>query len=303
MPAVNSENTQENVTNGLESHQMMELVDKRDRAAMFRARLAQAMAEAGVSQARLARAAALDRSTISALLSPGTRLPNAQATADCAQCLGVSTDWLLGLTDLATPPDRLSAEAVRLFPAQRALFDDTIFGWHRAAAGAKIRHVPATLPDILKTREVVEWEYGAALGPEAATVIAAFEEQRSWLATAHSDFEIALPRHELVSFAAGTGYWSGLPRSLRRAQIDELIRLTEALYPALRLYLFDAHRVFSAPVTVFGAVRAAVYLGQQYLVFSDPDKVAEVSRHFDWLVREAGHSARDTPGHLRGLAV
>lgn len=282
---------------------MPALIDKRDRAALFRSRLAQAMAGAGITQAQLARSAGLDRSTISALLSPGTRLPNAQAAADCAQSLGVSTDWLMGLTDLPTPPDRLSGEAVRLYPAQRALFDDTIFGWHRAAAGAKIRHVPATLPDILKTREVVAWEYGPALGQDAESVIAAFEEQRAWLADAHSDFEIALPRHELVSLASGTGYWSGLPRAQRQGQIDTMIALTERLYPALRVYLFDAHRVFSAPVTVFGASRAAVYLGQQYLVFSDPAKVGEVSRHFDWLVREAGHSARDTPGLLRGLAV
>ena len=190
-----------------------------------------------------------------------------------------------------------------LVPAPRALFDETIFGWHRAAAGAKIRHVPATLPDILKTREVVEWEYGSALGEQAPAAIATFEAQRAWLATAHSDFEIALPRHEIVSFASGTGYWSGLPTAVRRAQIDEFARLTETLYPALRLYLFDAHRVFSAPVTVFGSERAVVYLGRQYLVFSDPAKVAEVSRHVDWLVREAGHSARDTANLLRGLAV
>lgn len=282
---------------------MLEMIDKRDRATLFRDRLAQAMTQAGANQASLARAAGLDRSTISALLSPGTRLPNAQAAADCAVFLGVSTDWLLGLTDRPTPPDRLAAEAVTLVHAPRALFDDTIYMWHRAAAGSKIRHVPAILPDILKTREVVEWEYGATLGDNAAAAIATFEAQRAWLAAAHSDFEIALPRHELISFAAGSGYWSGLPPALRRAQIDEFVRLTEKLYPALRLYLFDAHRVFSAPVTVFGSDRAVVYLGRQYLVFSDPAKVAEVSRHFDWLVRETSHSARDTAGLLRGLTI
>lgn len=282
---------------------MMDMIDKRDRAALFRERLAQAMTRAGASQASLARDAGLDRSTISALLARGTRLPNAQAAADCAVCLGVSTDWLLGLTDRPTPPDRLAEEAVELVSAPRALFDATIFGWHRAAAGAKIRHVPATLPDILKTPEVVEWEYGATLGHDASTAIATFDAQRAWLAAARSDFEIALPLHELISFAAGTGYWAGLPLALRKAQLDELVRVTEALYPALRLYLFDAHKVFSAPVTVFGAHRAVVYLGRQYLVFSDPAKVAEVSRHFDWLVREAQSSARDTSGHLRALAL
>ncbi len=282
---------------------MPDMIDKRDRASLFRQRLSAAMTQAGATQASLAREAGLDRSTISALLAPGTRLPNAQAAADCARALRVSTDWLLGLTDRPSPPDQLADEAVTLVPAPRALFDDTIFGWHRAAAGAKIRHVPATLPDLLKTREVAEWEYRAALGEDAPRALEAFEAQKDWLASAHSDFEIAIPLHELANFAAGTGYWADLPKALRRAQIDEFIHLTETLYPALRLYVFDAHRVFSAPVTVFGSDRAVVYLGRQYLVFSDPAKVAEVSRHFDWLVREARFSARETASHLRGLEV
>ncbi len=299
----NSEDTQTIITKVAENHQMPDMIDKRDRATVFRDRMAQAMLQAGATQASLARSAGLDRSTISALLAPGTRLPNAQAAADCAMSLGVSTDWLLGLTNRPTPPDRIADEAVTLVHAPRALFDDTVFGWHRAAAGTKIRHVPATLPDILKTKAVVEWEYGATLGRDAPQAIATFEAQRAWVAAAHSDFEIAMPRHELDSFATGTGYWAGLPAALRRAQIDELSRLTETLYPALRLYLFDARRVFSAPVTVFGSNRAVVYLGRQYFVFSDPAKVAEVSRHFDWLLRETSHSARGTAAFLRELAI
>ncbi len=279
---------------------MPDIIDKRDRAALFRQRLAEAMA--GRSQAELARATGLDRSTISALLAPGVRLPNAQAAADCAAVLGVSCDWLLGLTDRRDPPDRLAEEAVRLVPAARALFDDTILTWHREAQGTKIRHVPATLPDLLKTQEILAFEYAAAL-VDPTPALAAFETQRNALDAALPDFEIALPRHEIVSFASGTGYWSGLAPALRRAQIEALAERLETRYPALRLYLFDAHRVFSAPVTVFGTHRAVVYLGQQYLVFSDPAKVAEVARHFDHLVREAGHSARDTPALIRGLAV
>lgn len=279
---------------------MPDLIDKRDRAQLFRSRLALAME--GRSQADLARATGLDRSTISALLAPGVRLPNAQAAADCAAVLGVSCDWLLGLTELRDPPDLLAGQAAQLVPAARALFDDTILGWHRAARGAKIRHVPATLPDLLKTPEVLAFEYAAIL-PDPGPALAAFQTQRQALEDSLPDFEIALPRHELVSFASGTGYWSGLSPALRRAQIEDLAQSLETRYPALRLYLFDAHRVFSAPVTVFGASRALVYLGQQYLVFSDPPKVAEVARHFDHLVREAGHSARATPDLIRGLAV
>ena len=57
---------------------MPEIMDKRDRAALFRLRLAEAMARRGMTQAALARACGVDRSTLSALLSPSVRMPNAQ---------------------------------------------------------------------------------------------------------------------------------------------------------------------------------------------------------------------------------
>ncbi len=280
---------------------MPEMIDKRDRADLFRRRLAEALLRSGLSQSALSRATGVDRSTVSALLAPGTRLPNAQLAADCAQALAVSTDWLLGLTDRPDPVDLLLAQAIALVPATRALFDETIFGWHRAAAGYKIRHVPATMPDMLKTRAVVQWEYRATLGDHAAQTIASFEAQLDWLRGARSDYEIAVPLHEIASFASAGGYWSGIPAAIRRQQLDHLIRLCDELYPALRLYFYDARRVFSAPVTVFGPPLAVIYLGRQYLVFRDAEKVMAISQHFDWLVREAPIGARDAAGHLRDL--
>lgn len=280
---------------------MPDMIDKRDRAALFRDRLSLAMADSGQSQSALARVLGVDRSTLSALLAPGTRLPNAQLAADCAAALGVSCDWLLGLEMRREPASARLAAAVSLTEAPRALFDETIFGWHRDAAGYKIRHVPATLPDMLKTRAVVEWEYRDPLGVSADAAIAAFEQQLTHLRGARSDYEIALPYHELAAFSSGSGYWEGLPFAARLAQIDHLIRLCEELYPGLRVYLFDAHRVWSAPVTVFGPHLAVVYLGRHYVAFRDAEQVAKILGHFDWLVRESPTGARDVPGELRRL--
>lgn len=276
-------------------------MDKRDRSALFRARLAEAMADKGMSRAALARAAGVDRSTLSQLLAPGTRLPNAQLAADCAQALGISADWLLGLTGRPEPIADLLATSLTVAEAPRALIDETIFGWHREAAGYKIRHVPATLPDMLKTRAMVEWEYRPQLGRTAEQALGAFEDRLQWMRSARSDYEIALPLHELAAFAAGTGYYEGLPRAVRIDQIDRLTQLTDQLYPSLRLYLFDAKRVFSAPVTIFGPLLAVVYLGRHYLAFRDSARVESISQHFDWLVKEAAFSARDVPGHLARL--
>lgn len=282
---------------------MEERIDKRDRAGLFRLRLAEAMARRGLSQAALARATGVDRSTVSALLQPGTRLPNAQLAADCAAALAVSSDWLLGLSNRPEPAGDLMAALTTLTAAPRALIDDALFGFHQAAAGFKIRHVPATLPDMLKTRAVVEWEYAGPLGRSPDQALRAFEERLAWMRSAGSDYEIALPRHEVAAFAAGSGYYDGLPRDIRAEQIDRLATLAEQLYPRLRLCLYDGRQMFSAPVTIFGPQAALIYLGQHYMVYRDPARVEALTGHFDALVRGAEIGARDIAAHLRALPL
>jgi transcriptional regulator with XRE-family HTH domain len=276
-------------------------MDKRVRADLFKARLAEAMAERSLTQSALARAVKVDRSTVSQLLAPGKRLPNAQLAADCAATLGISADWLLGLSERPEPLADLLATSLTITEAPRALIDEAIFDWHREAAGYKIRHVPATLPDMLKTNAMVEWEYRPQLGRTAEQALGAFEDRLAWMRGARSDYEIAMPIHEVAAFSAAAGYYEGLPADIRLEQMDRLINLCDQLYPSLRIYLFDARRVFSAPVTVFGPLLAVVYLGRHYIAFRDSARVAKVAQHFDWLVREASLSARDVGDHLRSL--
>ena len=190
----------------------------------------------------------------------------------------------------------LLATSLTITEAPRALIDETIFAWHREAAGYKIRHVPATLPDMLKTRALVEWEYAPQLGRTAEQAIGAFEDRLAWMRGARSDYEIALPLHEMTAFASATGYYRRACRAeIRAAQIDRIADLCDQLYPSLRLCLFDARRVFSAPVTVFGPLLAVIYLGRSYIAFRDGARVQSMTEHFDWLVREADVGARDMP--------
>ncbi|OYX42269.1 MAG: transcriptional regulator [Rhodobacterales bacterium 32-67-9] len=278
-------------------------IDKRDRAGLFRDRLSQAMAEKSVTQSGLAREVGVDRSTVSQLLTgQGARLPNAQVVAECAAALGVSADWLLGLTER---PERLAdllATSLTMTEAPRALIDETIFGWHQEAAGYKIRHVPATLPDMLKTRDMLRWEYEPQLGRTAEQAIGASEDRLGLMARSGSDYEIALPRHEIEAFVRGEGYYRDLPAEVRAEQIARLRALYRQLYPALRIYVFDARRVFSSPVTIFGPLLAVLYLGRHYIAFRDSARVTGFSSHFDWLVREAELGARDFPTFLDDLA-
>ncbi len=282
---------------------MLDKKDKRARAGLFRDRLERGLREAGLSQSALARAIGVDRSTVSQLLAGGSaRLPNAQVVAECATALGVSADWLLGLTER---PDRLAAlmaQSMTVTQAPRTLVDTQILDWHREARGYKIRHVPATLPDMLKTRGMLEWEYAEPITRSAAQAIGAAEDRLGWIRSASSDYEIALPRHEIESLARGEGYYTDMPAAERRAQLAHMAAICAQLYPSLRLYLFDARRVYSAPVTVFGPLLAVLYLGRHYLAFRETSRVASFTEHFDWLVREADTGARDVPALLSRLS-
>ncbi len=277
----------------------MTKTDKRDRANLFRARLARAMEDRSASQSALARSVGVDRSTISQLLSgDGARLPNAQVVAECAAALGVSADWLLGLSDRPEQATDLLAASMEMSEAPRALIDETIFAWHREAAGYKIRHVPARLPDMLKTSAMLRWEYTPHLGKTTDQAIGASSDRLDLLRHAPSDYEIALPLFEFDSFIRGEGYYQGLPDPVRRAQIDRFLELHDQLYPTLRIFLFDARRLLSAPVTVFGPLMAVLYIGQHYLAFRDTERVRAFTRHFDLLVREAHVSAREIPDYI-----
>ena len=98
----------------------MDFRDKRERAEVFRTRLAEAMTDRGLTQSALARRVGIDRSTVSQLLDPSSaRLPNAQVAAECALALSVSADWLLGLTDRPELPEARLAEVLSLTDAAR----------------------------------------------------------------------------------------------------------------------------------------------------------------------------------------
>jgi transcriptional regulator with XRE-family HTH domain len=278
--------------------------DKRNRATLFRTRLTEALRRQGTSQSALARAIGVDRSTISQLLSgSGARLPNAQVVAECAAALGVSADWLLGLSDRPESAAALMDLHFSLSAAPRALVDEQIFAWHQEAEGYKIRHVAAALPDMLKTREMLEWEYRPHLGRTAAQAVGASQDRLAFLRSSRSDFEIALPFYELDTFAAGAGYYADFPLAIRQAQIAHFQALYDQLYPRLRIHIFDARKVYSAPITLFGPLLAVIYVGTHYVAFRDTERVQAFTRHFDGLVRAADVPDREVPGYFAKLSA
>ncbi len=277
-------------------------MDKRDRAEIFRQRLAEAMTRQNISRSAMARLCGVDRSTIAQLLGEAdARLPNANLAAECATALSVSADWLLGLSERRETAADLLESNFRVTEASRTFADTKIDEWHREAAGYKIRHVPATLPDILKTDAVIEFEYAAFRSKTPDQAMSSMQDQANWLRRPGSDYEICCS-HELVeSLARGEGYWRGLSKAAREEQISHMAKTCADLYPSLRLYLFDTKVTFSAPITIFGPLLAVVYIGSHYMVFRENRQIRAFTDHFDQLVRDSDTDARSAAKQIEAM--
>jgi transcriptional regulator with XRE-family HTH domain len=280
---------------------MPEIINKRDRSRIIRERIRTAMRLAQVTQAGLAEKTGVDRSTISqVLMEDSTRVPNAHFIASTGEVLGVSADWLLGLTDRPEKPSDLLAAHVRVTEAHRSAFDEQIMQWHHEAEGYKIRHVPATLPDMLKTDAMQHWEFAHYFSKTPDQAVRATEDLVEWLQSSGSDYEISMPLHEIESCAKGEGYYHGLDWQTRLQQINHIRDIHERLFPRLRITLFDARQVYSSPLTVYGPLVGVLYVGRFYLAFRESDRIRRLAEHFDYLVRESVVDSRNLSDFLDG---
>ncbi len=211
-----------------------------------------------------------------------------------ASTLGVTTDWLLGLVDDPAPVASLIDASVQITDVPFAPADQNLLRWLDEASGHKIRHVPLSLPALLKTEAVLRYEYQSATARTSDQAIADSERRLTYARDASTDFEICCARQIVEGFARGEGIWGGLGASDRIAQLERMAEVLGELYPRVRLHLFDAKRMHAVPLTVFGPQRAVVYAGQSYLVFNARRHVQVLATQFDALIRAAAVHAHET---------
>lgn len=276
-------------------------MDKRQLAEVFRARLQTVFDRSRLSQSAFAEAIGIDRSALSLLLSGRTvRLPRVETLLAIAERHAVTIDWLLGVSqDEGVTGAMLSTGTIETTEEHGA---SLLMRWHAEAAGAKIRYVPARIPDLLRTTEVIAYEAAAAhQSPLAQVEDAAF--RLDYNRAAGTDMECCMPLQTLEQFAAGAGIWNGLSKPARLAQLAHMTALIEELYPSFRLFLFDGRERFSIPYTIFGSTRVAIFAGQMYLVLSSAETIRTMQRQFEGLIRHTRVHAHEAVGFVRSLHV
>lgn len=256
-------------------------MDKRMLASEFRGRLMGLIGADTGGIAAFVRDTGVDRSALTQFLDPRIdRMPRAETLRRIAQARGVTVDWLLSLSN--APGGRQEvASSVEIEEVRDEDGGSPIDQWRREAAGMKLRYVPSNLPDMLGL--------GPDTGQGAATDERAGQPENvlGGFRLGDMDVEIAMPLQTLQDLSEGTGLWRGRPFDQRQKQLAHMARVCAEIYPTLRLHLYDARETFAAPFTVFGRIRAAIYLGEAYLVITSTEQVGALIRHFDGLVRRS----------------
>lgn len=262
-------------------------IDKRDLARVFQERVSLLVERSGGNLSRFADGAGVDRSALTQFLAAGsTRLPRAETLARLAEANGVTLDWLLGLSqDEATIAE--VAPALTVEQAEGPADEERFWTWYREALGYKIRYIPWTVPDLLRHETLTgfEFRFGGRSLIEARRSLS--QRQLDYSRRPETDIEVCMPWQTIEHIAGGEGIWSELDPAIRSEQIALITSRLEELYPTFRLFLFDGRREFAVPQTIYGPLRAAVFLGRAYLVVSGTEQVRALTVQFDGLIRRA----------------
>ncbi len=277
-------------------------MDRQETVEAFQRNLTEVIERSGQSRSAFAQRVGLDRSTLSQLLSTANlRLPRAETIAAIAGAEQVSVDWLLGLSQEGQIGTDVVEQELEISPGAASPADERLERWHAEAVGYKIRYIPTTLPDLLKSEEVIEFEFrGRGEGAPVARLQEA-EHRLAYSRRPETDMEVCTSFQSVEGFVRGEGIWRTLPLPARRRQVETMIRLLDELYPTFRWFLFDGLRNYCPPMTVFGPQRVAVYFGTMYFVFNSTEQIRELTRHFDRLIREATVQPPDVGRYLDAL--
>ena len=258
-----------------------------ERVTIFQDRLQQVITRSGLNRSAFSTSIAVDRSTLSQLLAPdNVRLPRADTIASIAEVHQVSIDWLLGLTQQGSLEANILPEEFQVDDYATSIFELNL-EWHRQASGYKVRYIPTTLPDLLKTEAVAEHEYNRYGSGKVDQSVR--DNHLRLLQQRHpgSELETCMSIQSLETFALGQGIWQGMPAADRRAQLERMIELNDELYPGFRWFLFDGKQTYSSSFTIFGPLRASLFLGQLYVMINSIEHIRKLIERFDDLIRMA----------------
>src|SRR3546814_11663643 len=109
--------------------------------------------------------------------------------------------------------------------------DERLTRWRAEAVGYKIRYVPATLPDLLKSEEIIGYEYVRQGSSMPAFRLEQAESRLAYSRRPETDLEVCSSLQSIEGFARGQSLWATLQDATRKLQLVANISLGDDLQP------------------------------------------------------------------------
>ena len=231
-----------------------------------------------LNQSAFATAVGIDRSALSQLLSgASTRLPRAETLLNIAAEFKVSLDWLLGLSqdEGVTGEIRESLE----IEEARDGFDRTLLAkWYRRGrghqdplrAGRHSRSSAHRRARRLRSRHHQQEPSRRRPTKRNTASTTTGGRKPTWKSACRAT--------RWRSLRAAWAYGIVFPKPTAASNFAHMATLLDDLYPTFRLFLYDGRMRYSIPYTIFGPYRAAIYVGDMYLVLNATQPVQAPDR-------------------------
>ena len=223
------------------------------------------------------------------------RLPDTYTLVKLAHALDVSLDYLLGLG--LQRMDSAMSFGADFFPdpfsSENTVYEELFL----SQTGGYFVYVCETLPELLKTRAVLEIELGDTA--RAAAYHARMEAVCSAAATRENNGLVIMDRRTIDQLISGTGLYVGLNAQQIREQIERLTSFIDSQQPTLTACVVDYRNHGLAQVFLSTPCRVVSRMGDGYVTTGN----AELYQHLRHNARSACRDGVPFSDYVAGVAA
>lgn len=251
------------------------------------------MTARGFSVSQLAHASDIRKPALTRMLAEDlTRLPDTYTLIKVAHALDVSLEYLLGLG--VQQMESALSFAADFFPDAYAPENRLYEEMFQAQSNGYFIYACETLPELLKTRPVLELELGDKT--VAATYHARMEALRAAAANRENNGLVLMDRRVIDSLISGSGPYAGLTAAQIRDQIGSLNSFFDAHFPTVNACVVDYRKTGLTQMFLSTPCRVVSRMGDGYVTTGNP----ELYQHLRRTARSACDTGVPFPTYVAG---
>lgn len=280
---------------------------KEDVFETFQERLKRSIQALEISPTEFCRKNDIDRSTLTQLMhNKDLRVPRIDTLAKLSCALGVSSDWLIGISNEKGTMAEIMSESLRTIPSYDSASEYKEPLEQIAETGdidTKIRHHLITVPEYLYLDKIIPQYYSNLRvndREEFSKIIDRFIHVLRPNVPKMA-FETIFSVQVLQKMVERRDRWRNISKEDIRDQLLHIADYYEEIYPQQQLYLYDEVDRLCAPMLIYGSKKVSLWVGSFHFVFNASNVVNAAHENLNAMIRIAKYLPHQSPDYIRSL--